>query len=530
MRKRTFEKIGIVMAAVLALTSCGSQPGKNDAVSSLTPDAAETVSGTSPAPDGVTTITETSTPTPIPFVAEQVGVYEAEDAAFAGNVKAVTGSADYSGNGYAEGFKADNDSCTFTVRIEETGFYDLVFRLASTGGEKYNFVAVDGEASGEIYVNQKSLTDATISRVYMEAGEHQVTVSKSWGWINLDNLSIWTSKPIDPAIYQVSKQLSNPNASEITKRLYSYLADIYGKQFLSGQVCDEGMYGKEMQVINKATGKTPAIMGVDLTDYTPSRVEHGASGKTIEHIINFWKAGGIAEVHWHWNAPSKYLTGQWYSGFYKEYTNIDIKKIMNGGDQEGYDLLMADIDAIAAQLLRLKDAGIPVLFRPLHEASGGWFWWGTGGPEAYIKLYTLLYDRLTNEYGLDNLIWVWNGQSKDWYPGDEYVDIIGMDIYPGEQVYTSQASKYFELTTWSDVPKMIYLTECGCIFDPELAYRDGAMWGMWAVWQGEFVRKDGAIASLSERYTEKYMMQKAYDDERVITLDELPDFATYPME
>ena len=95
---------------------------------------------------------------------------------------------------------------------------------------------------------------------------------------------------------------------------------------------------------------------------------------------------------------------------------------MNGEDEEGYELLMKDIDAIAQQLLILQEADVPILWRPLHEASGGWFWWGASGAEAYKQLYILLYDKLTNEYGLNNLIWLWNGQDADWYPGDEYVD------------------------------------------------------------------------------------------------------------
>ena len=77
---------------------------------------------------------------------------------------------------------------------------------------------------------------------------------------------------------------------------------------------------------------------------------------------------------------------------------------------------------------------------------------------------------------------------------------------------------------------MVYLTENGCIFDPDLAVRDGAMWGMWATWQGEFVRKTGAITpKFSDQYTEEHMMKKAYDHEAVITLDEMPDLKTYPI-
>lgn len=60
------------------------------------------------------------------------------------------------------------------------------------------------------------------------------------------------------------------------------------------------------------------------------------------------------------------------------------------------------------QLKRLQSKRIPILFRFLHEADGGWFWWGAQGPEAAVKLYRLGYDRLTNYHKINNIIWVWN--------------------------------------------------------------------------------------------------------------------------
>ncbi|MDE6064284.1 MAG: beta-mannosidase, partial [Lachnospiraceae bacterium] len=334
---------------------------------------------------------------------------------------------------------------------------------------------------------ESSFTDSGLTRVYLEAGEHEISLSKYWGWIYLDYLEVLTSEPIDERIYEVNAGLCNPNASDETKRLYSYLCDIYGEKFLSGQYCDTGPNGKEFQVIKKATGKTPAVIGLDFIEYTPSRVEHGSKGIATDIAINFWESGGIVTFCWHWNAPTKYLTGQWYSGFYNDYPNIDLVKIMSGEDTEGYELLMEDIDAIAEQLLILQEAKVPILWRPLHEASGGWFWWGASGPDAYKQLYILLYERLTNEYGLNNLIWVWNGQDAEWYPGDEYVDIIGEDVYPGEKVYTSQIDTYLNAAmNCSTETKLVYMTENGCIFDPDIARRDGAMWGMWCTWSGEF--------------------------------------------
>ena len=461
-----------------------------------------------------------------------LGVYEAEDASFTGNVKPVVNltKTGYSGSGYIEGLQDDEDKCIFEINIEENGFYDLNFISASMGGEKYNHVSVDSEKLGEVYIEDEVFTDSILSRVYLEAGNHEVTIQKYWGWIYLDRLEIYESNSIDQSIYQVSAKLCNPNATDSAKRLYSYLCDIYGTKFLSGQNCDTGQYGKEFQVIKKTTDKTPAVLGLDFIEYSPSREENGSKGYATKYAIDFWESGGIVTFCWHWNAPSKYLTGAWYSGFYEQYTNIDLAKIMNGEDEEGYQLLISDMDAIAQQLLVLKEADVPILFRPLHEASGGWFWWGNAGADAYKKLYILMYEKYTKEFGLDNLIWVWNGQDAGWYPGDEYVDIIGEDIYPGEKVYTSQISDYLNAATnYSTENKLVYMTENGCIFDPDLARRDGAMWGMWCTWGGEFVAKDIAIFTLSEQYTEEDMLIKAYTDEDVLTLEDLPDFSTYPI-
>lgn len=453
---------------------------------------------------------------------------EAEDGSFYGKVGTHSDTKGYSGTGYATGFENDGDACEFKVNVETEGFYDLNFISLSLGGHKENYVIVDGQSVGNLVVDASEFTDAVVTRIFLAAGEHSIKVTKNWGWIAIDKLIVTGSEAIDPTIYDVPATLVNQNATESTKRLMSFLTDIYGDKFLSGQYCDTGMYGIEMSTIWKTTGnKFPAVLGLDMMEYTPSRVERGSTSKAVEYAKEFWDKGGIVTFCWHWNAPTKYLTGNWYSGFYTDSTNINLEKIMNGQDQEGYDLLMQDIDAIAKQLKALQDADVPILWRPLHEASGGWFWWGAAGPEAYKKLYILLYEKLTNEYGLNNLIWVWNGQHKDWYPGDDYVDMIGEDIYPGEKVYSSQIGKFLEAVNYTEAKKMVILSENGCLFDPDLAIRDGAMWGMWGTWGGEFVSQSKTINWISEKYTEEYMMKKVYDHEAVLTLDELPDLKNY---
>lgn len=459
-----------------------------------------------------------------------IGTWEAEDALLKGNMKVDTSKSGYTGTGYIKGMENEEDGCVFTIEVETAGFYDLNFVSASEGGYKENFVSVDGESVGTIVNEAEEFSEASVKRIYLEAGSHEVELTKSWGWICIDSLVLKEAVELDKEIYNVSAKLVNENATENTKRVFSYMCDIYGTDFLSGQYCDMGQFGHENACIWKATGgKYPAVLGLDFIEYSPSRAANGSTSKATEYAKEFWENGGIVTFCWHWNVPEKYLTDIWWNGFYKEGTNIDLDAIMNGEDEEGMELLISDMDAIAEQLKILQEADVPVLWRPLHEASGGWFWWGDCEPESYIKLYQMMYERYTDYHGLNNLIWVWNGQDGDWYPGDEYVDIIGEDIYPGERVYTSQMNRYMKALDYTETNKMIVLSENGCLFDPDLAIRDGAMWGFFATWGGEFVSENETLNIYSEKYTEESMLKKVYEHEHVITLDELPDLKNYPI-
>ena len=458
--------------------------------------------------------------------AETLAEAEAEDGLLLGGAKVSWDGA------RVENIRAVGDGVTVTIEAPETGFYDIVVRASSAdGGSKTNYVDVDGERMGEIVTTGRSAQDSVLRRVYMEAGAHEVSVIGYWCWITVDKVSLRRSEELPADLFDVEPVLVNPNATDNARRLMHYLTDCYGKAILSGQYCDQGAYGHENRCIWSATGgEYPAVLGLDMIEYSPSRAAHHDEAlKTTDLAIQYWEAGGIITYCWHWNLPEKYLKGEWWDGFYQEKVSINLPKIMSGGDPEGYELLMADIDAIAVELKKLQDAGVPVLWRPLHEASGGWFWWGAFGPEPYLELYRTLYDRLVNVHGLNNLIWIWNGQDAAWYPGDEYVDIIGDDIYAGEHVYSSQAERFLRAMACTDARKMIVLSENGTIPDPELLFRDGVPWGFFCTWGGEFVAKSSVFNVLSEQYTEKSMVQKVYSSDLVITRSELPDLKSYPL-
>ena len=453
--------------------------------------------------------------------------YEVEDGVLTGNMEVGTEKSGYTGTGYVTGLEEDTDTCTIEIDVPKEARYDFSFRNASYSGYKENVIYVDEEKVGSISVKSEDFVDSVLQGIYLTSGKHKVTVKKSWGWIYLDSIEVIESEPVDPSIYEVDRNLIDDQATRSTKNLMNYLVDSYGEVILSGQTADEGMNSSEFRAIKEISGKVPAILGLDFIEYSLSRVAHGSKSNAVEHAIDFNKLGGIVTFCWHWNAPTKYLNNTsdnpWWSGFYTTGTNIDLAKIMSGEDEEGYKMLLLDIGAIAKELKRLQNADVPILWRPLHEASGGWFWWGAAGPEAYIQLWKLLYDQLTNIYDIHNLIWVWNGQDAAWYPGDNYVDIIGQDIYPGEKVYTSQAGKFLETAQYTSKKKIIAMTENGCLFDPDLVFRDETKWAWFTTWQDEFVVMKGTDG-LSEQYTEADMVKKVYNHEKVITLDELPDW------
>ena len=415
--------------------------------------------------------------------AETVGVYEAENAAMTGSINTIDDTT-ASGGKVVGNFAEENDSLTFTVDIPSDGTYDLVITSKGYGGGKTNNIVIDGNFIGTFDSTADAYSDALVRSVQLSAGTHQITITKSWGWIAVDCLTIESADPIPDSAFEVSDELINPNANAETKALFTFLCDTYGKQVLSGQFADQGLDSDEFKAIKEVTGKTPAILGLDMMDYTPSRVALGTGSNAVERAIEFHKAGGIVTFCWHWNSPTPYLkdgteengSPRWWGGFYTRNTDFDISKVMNGSDPEGKALIDADIAGIAEQLLRLQEAGVPVLWRPLHEASGGWFWWGAKGAEAYKELYCYLYDQLTNVYGCNNLIWVWNGQSADWYPGDEYCDIIGEDIYVEQHSYTAHAAKFSEILEYSGGKKIIALTENGTIFDIDNVIASGAKW------------------------------------------------------
>lgn len=450
--------------------------------------------------------------------------YEAENGKLSNDMSVISGG-NASGGKSVGKFENDRSYCQIKINVPSDGIYDIVIRSMGIGGSKENDIYTDGKKVGTFTSENNKFSDYTVSAVSLTKGDHNIRIIKSWGWIELDKITVKTGAKISNSTYNVTSSLVNRNATANTKKLYSFLKDSYGKYVITGQQCDGGINGNEFKAIKNLTGDYPALLGLDLMDYTPSRTAFGASSSAVEKAIEFANKGGIVTLCWHWNAPTEYLNSTanssdgWWGGFYTQSSKFDIAKVMNGQDAKGKKLLDRDIKEIAKQLKRLEKAGVPVIWRPLHEASGGWFWWGAKGSDAYKKLWKYLYKELTNTYGCNNLIWVYNGQSADWYPGDEYVDIVGEDIYPGNHVYDPQVSHFKQAINYGSKTKITALTENGCIFDIDSAVSINALWSWFMTWGNEFTVNG---SNYSEKYTEKSVIKKMYASKYSLTLGSLP--------
>lgn len=302
--------------------------------------------------------------------------------------------------------------------------------------------------------------------------------------------------------------------SEQAQKMMNYFADIYGKKTLSGTMANVSWNTEEADWVHTQTGKYPALNGFDFIHHIYSPADWIDYGNT-EVVENWWNNNGIVAISWHWCVPKDMVSNTDNFAFYTSETTFDVSKISDINSAE-YKLMLKDIDIISGYLKALKSKNIPVLWRPLHEASGTWFWWGAKGAEPCKALWKLMFERMTVHHGLDNLIWVWTseGNDADWYPGDEYADIIGMDIYRQDDVHASQIARFNQLKTNVSNKKMIALSECGGIPQPAQMFEKGDTWLWFMPWYGEHTRDD--------KWNGAAYWKAVMNDARVITRDQMP--------
>lgn len=304
-------------------------------------------------------------------------------------------------------------------------------------------------------------------------------------------------EPSQPVV-NWQQSLCNANATQETKQVFQILCNLYTKKTISGTVANVDWNIREAENVKQWTGRYPALNVFDFINIHASQ-DVNPNGwlnySDISVVSDWWQHGGLVGCMWHWQVKAN--NGSDYTcspGTNPNETSFDPACIDNTSSAD-YRQLVKDIDQVAGYLKQMKNAGIPVIWRPLHEAAGNtyeytggkaWFWWGAKGAEVYKKLWRFMYDRLVNHHGLNNLIWVWNSQIGDgtWYPGDDVVDVIGRDSYYALQYPLMKEYKQLQ----KEYPnKLITLAECGNGDEVNMSlfskiWQQGSRWSWFMTW------------------------------------------------
>lgn len=427
-----------------------------------------------------------------------------------------------------------------------------------------NNSSASSESSGSSAADSGAAASTAESQAPAESGDGQLLSNpialNNEGDIDMDTAlayetdyeamkAYFESREVDP-----TKPVSeNAQTNEKTMEVWNYLRSVYGKQVIT---CQQ-MMGNECYedlVFYNATNDLTAMKGYDFIFCTGSY----HSDDMIDEAIEWSKeSGGLCAFTWHWNVPKDIDNPEGGYAFYtNEITNFSQVNAVTPGTKE-YETVIHDIDLIATKIQRMESEGVTILFRPLHEASGAWFWWGLQGRdsatnEVFQKLWYMIYDRLENYHKLTNIIWVWNGQNPHTAIHPNAFDIEGIDRYYDQEDISAEAlSTYYEkcygelagydkycaeLAGMESTGKMMALTECGYIPDPEGIKAANTMWLYYMVWNGDFIYETDAAGKAMvdlngtphpnpKKGITNEMLAEYFSNDLYITHNKLPEFS-----
>lgn len=427
-----------------------------------------------------------------------------------------------------------------------------------------NNSSASSESSGSSAADSGAAASTSESQATAESGDGQLLSNpialNSEGDIDMDTAlayetdyeamkAYFESREVDP-----TKPVSeNAQTNEKTMEVWNYLRSVYGKQVIT---CQQ-MMGNECYedlVFYNATNDLTAMKGYDFIFCTGSY----HSDDMIDEAIEWSKeSGGLCAFTWHWNVPKDIDNPEGGYAFYtSEITNFSQVNAVTPGTKE-YETVIHDIDLIATKIQRMESEGVTILFRPLNEASGAWFWWGLQGRdsatnEVFQKLWYMIYDRLENYHKLTNIIWVWNGQNPHTAIHPNAFDIEGIDRYYDQEDISAEAlSTYYEkcygelagydkycaeLAGMESTGKMMALTECGYIPDPEGIKAANTIWLYYMVWNGDFIYETDAAGKAMvdlngtphpnpKKGITNEMLAEYFSNDLYITHNKLPEFS-----
>lgn len=235
----------------------------------------------------------------------------------------------------------------------------------------------------------------------------------------------------------------DPNATRETKALFKNLKKLSRTHTLFGhQHATE--YGRGWQNeadrsdVKSVTGSHPAVIGIDFSGFSgrsPEVVEHSKENLR-KNVIDTYNRGGVTTIAWHFSNP---VSG---GGFYwvDSLSLPAVKYIIPGGEaHDEYKEILRGVGDWAHTIKGEAGEPVPVIFRPYHEFDGGWFWWGAPHctPEEFKSLWRFTVSYLRDTLEVHNFLYAFSPDNKflteekflERYPGDEWVDMVGMDNY-----------------------------------------------------------------------------------------------------
>ncbi len=308
--------------------------------------------------------------------------------------------------------------------------------------------------------------------------------------------------------------LVTPNPSAEACKLWEFLSDLSGKRTLTGQHCAPLVGSTRLVTVHRQTGHYPAVFGQDF-GFSPPGTWDGINfrQRIVDEAIRRHYEGFIITLMWHAVRPIEDEPVEFGESIQGTVTEGEWDDLITPGT-EIHERWKSQVDVVAWFLKQLRDAAVPVLWRPYHEMNGKWFWWGQKrGDSGYRQLYRMLFERLVYFHKLNNLIWVYNanevGEDVDpyptYYPGDDVVDILATDVY--RRGFAQ--SDYEQLLALAG-DKPIALGEVGA--PPKLkVLRQQPRWLWFMVW-GE----------LYAYWGEREAYQALYDAESTVNLEGLP--------
>lgn len=531
---RHYRIMAAAVAAICTLSGCGVQIGRNESMTApektsvVTTTKKQTNDDSKADEQALKSYEETKiVANAIPYVKFSKSV-EAETGSVSGKAKVKSDRKGYKGKGYVTNISAEED-WSREIELTDSQYYDLTITVASDV-PCVNGIAVNGKKLQDFSASGSGKFEkVTFKNIYIEKGKTAISIIPVDGGLDVDSLTLTASEDISKLDLTISKPaLSNKDSDYNAKALYQYLCESYGKQVLLGQHDTIGT-SAETDMIYKTTGKYPAIRFGDLMLATE---KDSITTDTEMNIAMDWASNdGIVGYMWHWAAPDdkrEYYADQTDFDIKKAVTkeNIaelsleDIKKLQKDGKvSKECVAVVQDIDTVSEKLSTLRDEGIAVLWRPLHEASNGDFWWGND-KEAYKWLWKLMYERQTKYHKLNNLIWVWSAQNADWYVGDKYCDVLSCDVYDDGNKDAQVNIMLFLQSISKNKP--IAMSECGSFPDIQSIADEKAMWAFIGQWGGNYLMTDDG--KLAEENNTAAELIKMYNNNLTLTRDKLPDF------